>query len=132
MLIESLIRRAGGSEIDMVTAKYRFLPRGDGRHVAEVTDRDHIKRLLSITEGFEAVVDEPAADVAAPSGQGSAPPLTDSDREAAAALYQERFGRKPHFRWGVERIMAQIEAGDDGFAEPKPAGNSEPGATAAD
>lgn len=36
----------------------------------------------------------------------------DDDRESAALLYQEKFGKKPHHRMGTETIMKALD--DDG------------------
>lgn len=34
----------------------------------------------------------------------------DEDRESAALLYEEKFGKKPHHRMGTETIMKAIDA----------------------
>lgn len=54
MLIKCKQIRTGGTEILMGEVTYHFAPNKDGDHVAEVTDKAHIERFLSITEGFEA------------------------------------------------------------------------------
>jgi len=73
MIIESLIRRATkrgvqGSDANFPGGvRYRFEPRpdltdGDSEaHVCEVTDKAHIQRLLSITEGFTIYGDDSPA-----------------------------------------------------------------------
>lgn len=54
MLIVSKIQREGGSRITVGGATYVFEPTGpDGEHMCEIEDTGHIKRLLSIPEGFE-------------------------------------------------------------------------------
>lgn len=58
MLIESLIQRTNGTEVEMDNPKknYHFKPtEEDQRHIAEVSVQEHIKRFLSIREGFRAV-----------------------------------------------------------------------------
>lgn len=61
MLIEHIIKRAGGTEIPMPVAggddiTYHFKPADgnfDSPHVAEVAYQPHIDRFLSIREGFK-------------------------------------------------------------------------------
>lgn len=65
MIIESIIRREGGTTVTLGSKSYQFLPDDKGRHVSSVEDPDHIGMLLSIREGYRLVIDEPA-QVAAP------------------------------------------------------------------
>ena len=58
MKIESLIKRKNGTVIELDEHRYHFKPTAtDPRHLADVTVKAHISRLLSITEGFQ-VADE--------------------------------------------------------------------------
>lgn len=59
MKIESIIKRDPPTEIDLDGTVYKFKPDEHGRHVAEVTDKHHIARLLSISEGYQLADDEP-------------------------------------------------------------------------
>lgn len=59
MLIESIIKRVPPTEIVLGDTTYKFKPDDKGRHVAEVTDKHHIARLLSISEGYQLADDEP-------------------------------------------------------------------------
>lgn len=59
MKIESIIKRDPPTEIDLDGIVYKFQPDKHGRHVAEVTDKHHIARLLSISEGYQLADDEP-------------------------------------------------------------------------
>jgi hypothetical protein len=53
-LIRSKLIRPGGSTITMADgAIITFKPDENGDHVAMVSNRDHINRLLSISEGYE-------------------------------------------------------------------------------
>jgi len=70
-VIESLIRREGGTEVELQDGyrvkKYLFAPVAkseDERHVCVVTDKYHIKRLLAIPEAFKLTgpVDAPFTD----------------------------------------------------------------------
>ena len=60
MLIESLIKRTGGTVIELEAPKaaYHFKPtETDDRHIADVDVSHHAKTLLRIKEGFRAVDD---------------------------------------------------------------------------
>lgn len=60
MLIESLIKRKGGTviELEAPQAAYHFKPtETDDRHIADVDVSHHAKTLLRIKEGFRAVDD---------------------------------------------------------------------------
>lgn len=128
MLIESIIKREGGTHITLDGEKYSFLPDDQGRHVCEIKNRDHIGRLLAIREGYRlAGDDEPVqlpaetvkvdqVEVVQPvddADETSTDEATDApandDREAWVERYVEKFGRKPHYRWTIERIRAELE-----------------------
>lgn len=51
-LLESIIKREGGTRFTMGTTAYHFAPDTQGRHVAVVSDGDHLAKLLAIPEGF--------------------------------------------------------------------------------
>lgn len=135
MLIESIIKREGGTKITLGGEEYSFQPDAHGRHVCEVKNRDHIGILLAIREGFRLADDEKPVDVPAevvnevvpevvqPKDDGVDNPdnkadddtvvvetPAENDRDAWVELYAEKFGRKPHHRWSIERIRAEIEA----------------------
>lgn len=60
MLIESLIKRQGGTHVQLEAPKasYHFKPTAeDPRHIADVTITHHAKALLRIKEGYRAVDD---------------------------------------------------------------------------
>lgn len=57
MKIESIIKRDPPTEVVLGDTTYKFTPDDKGRHVAEVTDKHHIARLLSISEGFQLAED---------------------------------------------------------------------------
>jgi len=56
MQIELLLKREGGSLIDIDGVNYFFTPDSSGRHVAEVTNQSHIDRFLSIVGYIEVVI----------------------------------------------------------------------------
>jgi hypothetical protein len=72
MLIESKIRREGGSHIDIGGTDWHFKPGADGAHVCDVTDEAAIARLLAIPEGFRLVSAAPAPTAAPAPVQASA------------------------------------------------------------
>lgn len=53
MLIRNLLNRPNGTEVELDGKKYHFKPNEKGHEVCEVTDKAHIKRLLSIAEAYE-------------------------------------------------------------------------------
>lgn len=64
MLIVSKIERKGGSRVTIGGSEYLFEPRGPkGEHVAEVENRDHIERFLSVPEGFAPYDPEEAKEI---------------------------------------------------------------------
>lgn len=53
MKIECILKREGGSVVDLGGIEYHFEPLADGAHVADVEDKAHIDRFLSISEGYK-------------------------------------------------------------------------------
>jgi len=53
MKIECILKREGGSVVDLGGIEYHFEPVADGAHVADVADEAHIDRFLSISEGYK-------------------------------------------------------------------------------
>ena len=131
--IECLIKRPGGSIIELDDSKYHFKPNGDGYHVCDVPNEGHAAILLAIDTAYRPYALGSSAD--AGHGNGDAVDLTgaiiktdDTDdgegatgdgskekpldeaaeRERLAALYQERFGKKPHHMMGVKRIREEL------------------------
>jgi len=53
MWIESLIRRKAGTTVQMGGETYHFKSReGQAAHICEVTNEEHARRFLGITEGY--------------------------------------------------------------------------------
>lgn len=62
MKIECIIRRDNGTTVTMGDKTYHFAPSAnDERHIADVFDKAHAARFLSITEGFAIVTENPSA-----------------------------------------------------------------------
>jgi hypothetical protein len=89
--IECVLYREGGTEVELGGKKYHFKPQADGKHVAEVADKHHAARLLSISEAYRplpcekipaapaSTTDEeaPAVDESALIGSGTLPSFVD-------------------------------------------------------
>ena len=52
MKIECILRREGGSKIELCGTEYHFAPLDDGAHVADVENEAHQDRFLSISEAY--------------------------------------------------------------------------------
>lgn len=126
MRIESILRRPGGTRVTLGGVEYHFVPDEEGREFCDVSNPEHAKILLSIPEGYRAAevpkavelpkmelttVEPlaPAEEATAEEAQATEAPATD-DRDYWVEQYQARFGRKPHGRWSIERIRAELEA----------------------
>lgn len=123
MIIECLLKRRGGSFIELDDHTYHFAPNEHEAHVCDVRDNDHIERLLAIPEGFAAYQgkSEPAVNLAKqqaaePAVESVAAPAEDSEPEAPAELtieqlrgmYGERFGRAPSARMSEKRLREEL------------------------
>ena len=63
MKIESLIRRALGTKVELDNVLYHFKPEGeDPRHVADVKRDEHIRIFLGIPEGYRPLEGEKVSD----------------------------------------------------------------------
>lgn len=150
MLIESKIKRAGGSHVDLDGVAYHFKDDGTGRHVAEVLSRRHLAVFLAIPEGYQ-IPEEPEEDDAGEQPQGDngadsppppptddggldepegeaqgggdaatedadgdgeenldAPATEDMGRDALSALWEAKFGRKPHAAKSLKKLAEEI------------------------
>ena len=138
-LICCKLKRPGGTTVTMADgAVIKFVPDENGDHVAAVSNRDHINRRLSISEGYALhFEDMPAATpvLSAPPKavvtQGAQPvvpatqppvepvivPVPDNTSDLAAltddeikAVYRAEWNKEPHPKAKRETIIAQIEA----------------------
>lgn len=95
MLIESKIRRSGGSLVTLGETNYRFKPADpadpDSPHVCEVTDPAHIQTLLNIPHGFRDT--SPTA----------APELFPEPPPPAPPLDPEAMTNKDLYDWATQR-----------------------------
>ncbi len=139
MKIESVLKRAGGTKVELDGVEYHFAPQEDGCHVAEVVKRAHIDRFLAIPEGYRLYLPEEDGQEAAPVApvvaevapvvatvapvvleqdqdgdesdedeDGEGDETEALDRDALAAEFEAKFGKKPHYKWSVEKIQAAL------------------------
>lgn len=127
MKIECKLKREGGSTIDIGGVAYEFKPQADGAHVADVGNKEHAERFLSIPEAYgiyaagkpvkeapapvvkEPAVEGPAADEAVESTE--TPEIVadaGDDLDALKAAYKAKFGSLPHYKWTAETIKAKL------------------------
>lgn len=119
MKIECKNKREGGSIIDIGGVAYEFKPQADGAHVAEVGNKEHVERFLSIPEAYglytpgkktapvEQVAPEPVVEEA-PVEETVAEVTEENDIEALKAQYKAKFGSMPHYKWSIETIKAKL------------------------
>lgn len=137
ILIQSLIRRAGGSKIDLYGKQYHFKPESeaeDARHVCAVPSEDAaaIHRFKQIPEGFKILADaadlpaapkapagqtvhadqdtakQPAAPVFLTSPEGEQIELTAMNREQLNAFAKDNFEIKVHHKWSDDTVIQKI------------------------
>lgn len=64
MKVKCLLKREGGTKVDIEGVQYHFAPdKATGNHVAEVKDKKHLARFLSISEAYELDDGEDAPDL---------------------------------------------------------------------
>lgn len=121
MLIEHTTKRLNGSVHTIGGTKYHFAPNDEGAHVAEVEDRAHIQRFLSIPSFVVYSGEAPAADApvapapvepvapAPAGGDDQQPtPLEEAPDEVLTQLYEEAYGKKPHHKVKRDKIIEMI------------------------
>ena len=110
MKIQCILKREGGSVVDIGGIQYHFEPVADGAHVAEVSDEAHIDRFLSIADAYKVyhgseepkgqptvIGESTLANVPAPEGTKPEAPLAGSEN------------LPPQFEIG-DRVVTQLEA----------------------
>lgn len=111
MKIESLLRRKGGTKVELDGVEYHFKPDADGREFADVTNPDHVGIFASIREGYrvagaETKAPEPAKPAApAPAPETAKDDLDNLDRVALAELFTKRFGKPPASALGKNKLI---------------------------
>lgn len=98
MLIESKIRRANGTRVELDGVLYHFLPDDTGRHVCEVDNPDHVDIFVAIPEGYRVARREraEAAEVKPePAQQDDTQGDDEGDDDQEQSKPVARRGRKP-------------------------------------
>lgn len=124
MKIECQNKRDGGTHATIDGVSYHFAPQPDGAHVADVEDRDHIQRFLSVrayriyekAEGQidpevvkqddQEVVDQTEDEQN--DGDDKDDDVVDAERAALVDEYVQKFGRKPNHRASNDTIRKQL------------------------
>lgn len=65
MKVQCKLIREGGTKVDIDNIEYHFKPNAKSEHVAEVTNKEHLARFLSISEGYTLPDDDEPAKPAA-------------------------------------------------------------------
>lgn len=135
MKIECILKREGGTKAEIGGVEYHFKPDGNGAHVADVKDKAHIARFLSMPEGY-AVYDpdeqdqdagpgdqddqNPAGTGADAGGEGGdqSEPKGDlngdgkvdakDERAALSEQYKAKFGKAPHHNMSADNIRKKL------------------------
>jgi len=122
MQIESIIRRKNGTTVVFDKTEYHFnSPVAEGPHVATVENDDHAQRFLAIKEGFKIYRATPSP-IKAPEpvkakepepieGDVNGDGVVDSKDERATltAAYEAKFGKKPHYKMGLDKLRESLE-----------------------
>ena len=92
MKIRCKLIREGGTTIDIDGDEYHFADDGKGNHVAEVSNKAHIKHLLSIKEAYVAhggniAAEEPDEEKR---DEGDDNDLKSMDKDSLLALAEEK------------------------------------------
>lgn len=126
MLIACKLHRPGGSKIVFGKGReaitYHFKPadskadHADPRidHVAEVTDKAHISRLLAIPEAYEVADGQPGVVAAAPKTDAG---TSSKDRAALEAQLREEIEAKVRAEFEAKAKAAAKDAAPGGEAE---------------
>lgn len=125
MKIECLLKRIGGTKAEIGGVEYHFAEQADGKFIAEVTDKSHIERFLSILEAYQEagvtkVSSKPSNPVEVAPTQVE-PEATTQTNEAVllpeSATEQDELiaeakslGIRANRNWGVERLRNEIKA----------------------
>lgn len=139
MKIACKLIREGGTKVEFGSKVYHFKPDPEfgGKHVADVSDKEHVGRLLSISEAYEMAdndapaplqppveppknqkpeqpeqpkqTEQPEQNGDADEGDTSQPDgFDDMDRAALVDIYTDRFGSPPPARIGKQGLIASL------------------------
>lgn len=122
MKIRCKLERANGTQLTLDQTDYNFQPNAAGAHVCEVTDKEHIARLLSIPEAYElydptAPVVRELPAVTPPSTVAPTPSVVDYTKFTRKRLdkaYKDKFGKKPSERAKNATIIAALTGASNG------------------
>lgn len=81
MKVHCILNRDGGTQVTLGETEYDFQPDDNGCQVAEVTDKAHIERFLSIPEGYTELGKKPKKAVVVVSAKPVIDGQTDDDED---------------------------------------------------
>ena len=110
MKIRCKQNREGGTKIDLDGIDYHFVPDKNGDHVAEVTDKKHIGRLLSITEGYEMADGNTQDEPMIIKNDDEEIDLMALENPELLALAKNEFDLKANANWGAPKLREAIFA----------------------
>ena len=114
MLIECIAKTKGTVETAISNDVYVFRPDADGRLVCDVDREEHQAAFLAVAGVYRKA--EPLTDLSEavapsepqpPTNQGG---IATKSRAELAALYDAKFGRKPHPKMKVEALIEKLSA----------------------
>jgi hypothetical protein len=113
MLIECIAKTKGTVETAISNDVYVFRPDAHGRLVCDVDREEHQAAFLAVSGVYRKADDiSPPEPVPAPGNTGAS--INDSlavkSRDELAALYDAKFGRKPHPKMKVEALIEKLSA----------------------
>ena len=113
MLIECIAKTKGTVETAISNDVYVFRPDAHGRLVCDVDREEHQAAFLAVAGVYRKADDiSPPEPAPAPGSAGAS--INDSlavkSRDELAALYDAKFGRKPHPKMKVEALIEKLSA----------------------
>lgn len=120
--IECILRRAGGTKVDLDGTEYNFAPLDNGAHVAEVENERHEDRFLSIPEAYRVYrgkpyvrPNDPAYSTPAPKPVEAVKPVDDAPLGSSLHSAEYTIGEKTYSI--TELAYKAIESGEMTVAE---------------
>lgn len=122
MKIRCKLERADGTQVKLDETDYDFQPNAANAHVCEVTDKEHIARLLAIPEAYELydptapIVRELPAVAPQPTEAPTPSPVdyTKFTRKKLDKAYKDKFGKKPAAGAKAATIIAALTGASNG------------------
>lgn len=110
MKIECILKRSGGTRAEIGGIEYHFAPQPDGAHVADVNEKGHIARFLSMPEGYAVYMPKAEPEDQSPDGDlnGDGTVDTKDERIGLVEAYKQKFGKTPHGRASLDTLRTAL------------------------